>query len=166
MVLHAEQAGPDTKHEYRAPGTSAPAEPRRLGRSIGAVFAGIFTIAVLDNGIDFVLHSTGIYPPLFQTMSDGLFLLALAYRTVDAILGCTLTAYLAPRRPLAHTLTLGGIGVVLSSLGVLATLAGGPEFGPLWYPLALVAISLPCGYLGARIVESRRQPQPEVAVLA
>jgi hypothetical protein len=147
-----------------ANGTSG--EARSLGRSIGAVVAGILTIAVLDNGIDFVLHSTGIYPPLFQTMSDGLFLLALAYRTVDAILGCTLTAYLAPSRPMAHTLTLGGIGVVLSSLGVLATLGGGPEFGPLWYPLALVAISLPCGYLGARIVERRRQPQPEVAVLA
>jgi hypothetical protein len=140
--------------------------PRRLGRSIGAIFAGLLAIVVLDNAIDFVLHSAGIYPPLFQTMPDGLFLLALAYRTVDAILGCTLTAYLAPRRPLAHTLTLGGIGVVLSSLGVLATLGGGPEFGPLWYPLALVAISLPCGYLGARIVGSRRQPQPEVAVLA
>jgi hypothetical protein len=149
-----------------AAGNGPTGETRHIGRSIGAVVAGIFTIAVLDNGIDFILHSTGVYPPIFQTMSDGLFLLALAYRAVDAILGCTLTAYLAPRRPMAHTLTLGGIGVVLSSLGVLATLSGGPEFGPLWYPLALVAISLPCGYLGARIVESRRRARHEVAVLA
>ena len=134
--------------------------PRRLGRSIGALLAGILTIIVLDNGIDFVLHSTGIYPPLFQTMSDGLFLLALAYRTVDAILGCTLTAYLAPRRPLAHTLTLGGIGVVLSSLGVLATLSGGPEFGPLWYPLSLVAITLPCAWVGGKLASTHRHEVP------
>ena len=131
----------------------------RIGRSIGAVFAGFLAIVVLDNGIDLVLHSTGVYPPLGQTMADGLFLLALAYRTLDGILGTYITGRLAPRRPLAHALTLGGIGVVLSSLGALATIGGGPEFGPLWYPLALVAVVLPCAYLGGRLAERHRNPQ-------
>jgi hypothetical protein len=148
-----------------AAGNSPSGQSRRIGRSVAAVLAGIVAIVVLDNGIDAILHSTGVYPPLFQTMADSLFLLALAYRAVDGIIGCSITAYLAPRRPLAHTLTLGGIGVVLSSLGVLATLSGGPEFGPLWYPLALVAISLPCAYLAGRLVGNRQQPA-EVAVLA
>ena len=143
--------------------TSGPS--RRLGRSVAAVLAGMLAIVVLDNAIDFILHGTGVYPPLFQTMADSLFLLALAYRAVDAVIGCSITAYLAPRRPLAHTLTLGSIGVFLSSLGVLATLSGGPEFGPLWYPLALVAISLPCAYVGGRLVGDR-QESAEVAVLA
>lgn len=132
-------------------GASPERQPRRIGRSIGAVFAGLLTIAVLDNLVDFVLHSTGVYPPPGQTMADGLFLLALAYRTVDAIIGSYVTASLAPSRPLRHALTLGGVGIVLSSLGVLATLAGGPELGPLWYPLALVAICLPCTWIGGKL---------------
>ena len=140
--------------------TAAPrpgGQSRRIGRSIGAVFAGILAIIVLDNGFDFILHSTGVYPPLGQTMADGLFLLALAYRTVDGILGTYIAGRLAPRRPMAHALTLGGIGVLLSSLGALATLSGGPEFGPLWYPLALVAVTLPCVWIGGSLASARRR---------
>ena len=146
--------------------TAASGPPRRIWRSIGAVFAGLLTIVMLDNLIDAVLHGTGVYPPLGQSMADGLFLLALAYRTVDAILGSYVAASLAPSRPLRHALVLGGIGVILSSLGVLATLAGGPEFGPLWYPLALVAICLPCTYVGGKLAEARRQQTPASATMA
>jgi hypothetical protein len=139
-----------------ATAVNAVGRPRSIGRSIGAVLAGILAIVVLDNGIDFILHSTGIYPPVGQTMSDGLFLLALAYRTLDGILGTYIAGRLAPRRPMAHALTLGSIGVVLSSLGTLATIGAGPEFGPVWYPLSLVAIALPCAWVGGRIAETRR----------
>ena len=128
-------------------------------RSIGAVVAGILAIVILDNGFDFLCHSTGVYPPFGQPMAGGLFLLALAYRTVDGILGTYIAGRLAPRRPLVHALTLGGIGVVLSSLGVLAAIVGGPELGPLWYPLALVVIALPCAWIGGRLAAARRHPE-------
>lgn len=134
---------------------------RRTGRSVGAVLAGLLTIAILDNLIDFILHSTGVYPPIGQTMADSLFLLALAYRTVDGILGCYITASLAPSRPLRHALILGSIGVVLSSLGALATIGAGPELGPAWYPLMLVAIVLPCAYVGGRLAERRERVQAD-----
>ena len=141
-----------THGEHDGPVATSPLpQPRRIWRSIGAVFAGFLTIAVLDNFIDFILHSSGVYPALGQTMSDGLFLFALAYRTVDAIIGSYVAASLAPSHPLRHALSLGVVGILLSSLGVLATLAGGPEFGPLWYPLALVAICLPCTYVGGKL---------------
>ena len=129
---------------------------RRIGRSIGAVLAGLLTIALLDNVIDAVLHGTGVYPPLGQPMADALFLLALAYRTVDGILGTYIAGRLAPSGPRGHALALGGIGVVLSSLGVLATLNGGPELGPIWYPLTLVAIVLPCAWVGGTLAERQR----------
>ena len=145
---------------------SAQGQPRRIGRSIGAVFAGLLTIALLDNFIDFILHSTGVYPPVGQTMADGLFLLAIAYRTVDGILGCYIAAALAPSRPMRHALILGGIGVVLSSLGALATIGAGPEFGPVWYPLTLVAIALPCAWVGGKLAERRRRQEEPVAVAA
>lgn len=149
---------PAVHDDHDGMATTNTARPRRrIGRSIGAVFAGLLTIVVLDNLIDFILHSTGVYPPLGQPMSDELFLFALAYRTVDAIIGSYVAASLAPSRPLRHSLVLGAIGIVLSSLGVLATLSGGPELGPLWYPLALVAICLPCTYVGGKLAEAREQ---------
>lgn len=129
---------------------------RRIGRSIGAVLAGLLTIALLDNAIDAVLHATGVYPPLGQPMGDALFLLALAYRTVDGILGTYVAGRLAPSSPRGHALTLGGIGVVLSSLGVLATMNGGPGLGPMWYSLVLVAIVLPCAWVGGTLAARQR----------
>jgi hypothetical protein len=129
----------------------------RFGRSVGAVFAGLVAIVVTHTGTDAILHATGVFPPAGQMMSDALFGLATAYRIFFEVLGAALTAYLAPARPLKHTLVLGTIGIVASSAGLLATLGGGPELGPLWYPLALMATSLPACWLGARLVSSRRR---------
>jgi hypothetical protein len=139
-----------------APHVTEPRRRRRVGRSIGAVLAGMLAIVLLDNGIDLVLHSTGVYPPIGQAMADSLFLVALAYRTIDGILGCYVAARLAPHHPRRHALALGLIGVVLSSLGVVATVYGGPELGPIWYPLALVAISLPCAWIGGTLAQRSR----------
>ena len=48
--------------------------------------------------------------------------------------------YEDPDKPTQHALILGVIGVGLSMLGVVGTWNEGPEFGPKWYPLALVAM--------------------------
>jgi len=98
-----------------------------------------------------VMHATGIFPPWFTPMADSLFLLALAYRSLFSILGCYLTALLAPNRPMLHALILGGIGVVLSTAGAAATWNKGPEFGPRWYPIALIVLALPLAWLGGKI---------------
>jgi hypothetical protein len=139
------------------PGAGDARPKRRIGRSLLAVLAGILTIILLDNGLDFVLHSTGVYPPVGLAMAEPLFLVALAYRTVDGILGCYIAARLAPHSPQGHAMTLGAIGVALSSLGVVATWNGGPELGPIWYPLALVAITLPCAWIGGTLAERQRR---------
>lgn len=120
-------------------------------RSIGAVLAGVILIIILDIGFDVIMHATGIYPPWFQPMATGLWLLAIGYRAIDSIAGGYLTARLAPDRPLAHALVLGLIGVALSTIGTVATWGKGPEFGPKWYPLALIAIALPCAFIGGTL---------------
>ena len=51
---------------------------RRVGRSVGALFAGVLTGVVLSLGTDMLLRAGGILPPLGQYMSAGLFLLATA----------------------------------------------------------------------------------------
>ena len=124
---------------------------RRVLRRIGAVLAGLLVVVFLDVGIDVVLHATGVYPPRFKPMSTALWLLATAYRMVDGITGGYVVARLAPDRPVKHALVLGAIGVVLSTAGVVGTWSKGPEFGPKWYPLALVVLALPCALLGGRL---------------
>jgi hypothetical protein len=128
--------------------------PRRrtLHRSALAILAGLATVVVLSHAVDHVMHTTGIYPAYGQTMSDGLFLFALAYRCLIAVLGCLVTAALAPARPMRHALILGGIGTVLATLGAIAMWGAGPA----WYPLALVASAMPCAWLGGRIEEQAR----------
>lgn len=128
--------------------------PSRLGRSVGAVLAGLVAIVVTHTGTDAILHGTGVFPPAGQTMSDALFGLATAYRIVFSVLGAALTARLAPARPLKHALVLGCIGLVPSTAGMLATI-GRPEFGPLWYPLALIVTCLPACWLGALVAKRR-----------
>jgi len=130
--------------------------PRRLGRSIGAVVAGLVAIVVTHTGTDAILHAAGVFPPLGQSMSDALFGLATTYRVLFSVLGAALTAYLAPARPLKHALVLGSIGVVASFAGLLATVNSSPALGPLWYPLALIATSLPACWLGAALAGTRR----------
>jgi hypothetical protein len=128
---------------------------RGWGRSVGAVAAGFVTILVTHTGTDAILHATGVFPAAGQVMSDALFVLAASYRFVFSVLGAYVTARLAPARPLEHALILGGIGALLSLVGLLATLGRGPEFGPLWYPLSLVLVSLPCCWLGAKLAPAR-----------
>src|SRR5262245_61458879 len=99
-------------------------------RSFGAVFAGLVLIFVLSIGTDIVLHAAGIFPPLGQPFSDRLCLLATVYRTVYAVIGCYVTAQLAPNRPMQHALALGLVGVLFSTAGAVATWNRGPAFGP------------------------------------
>jgi hypothetical protein len=127
---------------------SASHHPRRVPRRIGALLAGLVAVVVLSTVTDMVLHATGVFPPMGQPMSDGLFLLALAYRLVYGVAGSYIAARLAPDRPMQHALALGVVGLVLSTAGAVATWGRGPAFGPTWYPLALVITALPTAWLG------------------
>jgi hypothetical protein len=121
--------------------------PRRIGRRILAVVAGLLANAVPATAIDAALHASGVYPPAGVRMSDALFLLALSYRLVLGVAGSYLTARLAPDRPMQHALALGVVGVFLGTAGTVAFWNAGPA----WYPLALVALTMPCAWLGGRL---------------
>jgi hypothetical protein len=83
--------------------------------------------------------------------------LATVYRIVFGIIGCYVTARLAPNRPLTHALWLGYIGVVISVVATVITWNKGPEFGPHWYPIALALISIPSAWIGGKLYERQRQ---------
>jgi hypothetical protein len=58
-----------------------------------------------------------------------------------------LAARLAPSAPARHALILGGIGVLLSTLGAIAMW----DHGPGWYSIANIVIALPCAWAGAKL---------------
>lgn len=128
-------------------GGGAPIPARRILRSAAAVLAGLIAIFVLSIGTDATLHAAGIFPALGQPMAGSPLALALAYRIAYGIAGCWLTARLAPRQPLQHALALGALGVVLSTAGATAMW----DAGPAWYSLGVIAISVPCAWIGGRL---------------
>jgi hypothetical protein len=130
--------------------TSSASQPRRLGRSSWAVFAGFLAVVLLSLGTDEVLHLLQVYPPWDKPMFEpGLNLLALSYRIVYTIFGSYLTARLAPRNPIRHVWILAAIGFVVGTVGVIATLP--MNLGPAWYPILLALSAWPCGWAGAAL---------------
>jgi hypothetical protein len=131
-------------------------------KSIGAVVAGFVVVFVLSLGTDIVLHETGVFPSWGQRMSDALFLLATAYRTVYCIAGSYVAARLAPDKPMKHALLLGVAGLIISTVGAVVTWNKGPEFGPHWYPVALIVTAIPCAWLGGKLRIMRLHTRPEI----
>lgn len=130
---------------------SEPQRSRSIGRSIGAVLAGIFAGAILSLGTDEVLHAVGVFPPWGQPVTDAPLLLATAYRIVFEVAGCYIAARIAPNKPMLHALLAGFVGFVLSIVGAVVTWNGGPAFGPHWYPVSLVITAIPCPWLGGKL---------------
>jgi hypothetical protein len=124
-------------------------------KSIGAVLAGILTGAVLSLVSDAIF-----FPSSGGAKSDGLFLLATAYRTLYGIAGAYVTARLAPSRPMLHAMILGGLGLSVSIAGTVVAWDKGPDFGPKWYPIALCVLALPQTWLGARLRLAQLNTQP------
>jgi hypothetical protein len=117
-------------------------------RRVASVVAGLISIVVLSSVTDVVLEATGVLPggALYDT---GLLLLATAYRIVFSVFGCYLAARLAPDLPMRHALALGGVGVVFSLVGTIVNAQ--QNLGPAWYPLTLVAVAMPCAFLGGKL---------------
>ncbi len=129
--------------------------PRRIGRSIGAVLAGMVVGIILTLATDIVLHAIHVFPPWGASMAgfEGALLLATAYRAVYGVMGSYIIARLAPDRPMLHALVGGFIGLAVSIVGAAVTWNKGPAFGPHWYPLALIVLAMPQAWAGGKLYE-------------
>lgn len=129
---------------------STPTAPsRHIGRSILAVLAGIVVGIVLSTGTDFGLHAIGFAPSVKERWPNHLLALATLYRSIYGILGSYVIAWLAPNRPMGHSLVAGALGLMVSSLAVAA--AWSTTVGQHWYPIALALTALPIAWIGAKL---------------
>ena len=119
------------------------------------MLAGVVFIVISHTAVDKILEGLGIFPNPDEGLHvTWMLVLALAYRTVLSIVGCCITAALAPSRPMPHALILGFIGLVV---GTIASVAAPPELSPTWYPIALALVSVPCAWVGGMLAERRTQ---------
>jgi hypothetical protein len=115
---------------------------------------GALAAIVTTTLIDLALHAIHVYPPLDEPIDDFLALIASSYRLVIGVAAGSLTARLAPNRPMQHALVLGGLGAVVALIGVVTTWNMG--LGPRWYPISLAILALPEAWLGARLAMTHR----------
>jgi hypothetical protein len=123
--------------------------PRRLGRSILALLAGIVLGIVLSVGTDLGLHAVGLVPSQIERWPNQLLLLATAYRSIYGVIGAYVIARLAPNRPMAHALTAGTLGMLVSIVGAAAMWSS--TIGQHWYPVALALTAVPTAWIGAKL---------------
>ena len=127
---------------------------KHLLRSIAAVSAGFVLIGTLGFLADTVLQYFGVLPVTGSVrFEDKQSLLALFYHLIFVLIGGYLTAWLAPNRPIGHALVLGALGIVFSSAGLIAILAG--DLAPAWYGWALIVFSLPVTWAGGKLFTLR-----------
>ena len=131
--------------------------PRRLGRSLLALLAGMLVGMILSIGTDVVLHVIGLFPPLGEPVSSPPLVLATVYRLVYGVIASYVAARLAPSQPMTHALVLGMLGFVVSIVGAVVTWNKGPAFGPHWYPVALVVLAIPTAWLGGKLFLMRAE---------
>ena len=128
--------------------------PRRLGRSALAVLAGLAANVVLAMLADQLMYALGVFPrPPAVSYATGPYIIATAYRALFGVAGSWLAARLAPNHPMRHALILGGIGLVLCTAGLAASLS--MDLGPMWYPLALLIVTPACAWLGGSLGAKR-----------
>lgn len=130
--------------------TGSAAPGRRIGRSIFALFSGFVVNILMSLATDVTFQAIGVMPVLGQQpMSDFQSALAAAYRMVYCVFSSYVVAWLAPCRPMAHALIGAGAGMVIATVGAIATWNKG--LGPHWYALLLVVLALPTGWLGGKL---------------
>jgi hypothetical protein len=129
--------------------TKSQIPPRRLGRSILALLAGIVVGIILSAATDLGLHAIRVVPAQNEQWPNQLLLLAAAYRSIYGVIAAYVIARLAPNRPMGHALVAGALGLVVSTLGAAAAWSG--TIGQHWYPVTLALTTLPTAWIGARL---------------
>lgn len=122
-----------------------------MTRSVIAIVVGFVLIAALSFGADALMRIA--YPAQMTGRIESLPILcaSLAYVAVFAVLGCYITARLAPNRPMGHALVLGGLGLAFT----LLMMPQAWNTAPAWYSILSLLLVMPYAWIGGRIRENQ-----------
>lgn len=136
-----------------------------MGRSILAIVGGFVLAGALNVGTNTVLSRVVpemVPPPGTPNTNTEALVVICAYVALYGILGCYVTARLAPSRPLLHTLIVGGLALAMSIPATIAVWNGTPA----WFNVYNLLAVMPYAYIGGRIRERElaRAPSGRVAM--
>ena len=123
-----------------------------MKQSVWAVLAGFILIGLLSFASDALMRA--IAPTMFDaqggTNSMPILLVTMVYSAVYGLVGCYLTARLAPSNPMKHSLVLGVIGLMVT---------GAINFGlwghvPAWWSIINVAVVMPLAWFAGHLREN------------
>ncbi|HYR07951.1 MAG TPA: hypothetical protein VEQ60_09290 [Longimicrobium sp.] len=123
-----------------------------MGRSILAIVVGFVLTGALNFGTNTVLSRVApdMVPPSGTPNTNTAALLVIcAYVALFGILGCYVTARLAPSRPLLHALIMGGIALAMS---IPVTMSVWNDT-PVWFNVYNLLAVMPYAWIGGTIRE-------------
>lgn len=123
-----------------------------MGRSILAIVVGFVLTGALNMGTSAVLSRVApemVPPPGTPNTSTAALLVICAYVALFGILGCYVTARLAPSRPLLHALIMGGIALAMS---IPVTISVWND-APAWFNVYNLLAVMPYAYIGGTLRE-------------
>ena len=129
-------------------------------QSIIAVVVGFVLTALLNFGTNAALAMAGVLPTGGPVTDPATLVMICAYVAAFGILGCYVTARLAPSRPLLHALVLGAVALAMS---IPVTIMAWNDT-PAWFNVYNLLAVMPYAYVGGRLRE--RQLQRGTASLA
>lgn len=120
-------------------------------KSIVAIVAGFVLTGALNVGTNAALAKAapGLIPTGAPVTDPAALILVCAYVAAFGILGCWVTARLAPSRPLFHALVMGGLALAMS---IPMTIAAWNDT-PAWFNVYNLLAVMPYAYIGGRIRE-------------
>ena len=123
-----------------------------MGRSILAIVVGFVLTGALNVGTGTLLSRVApdlVPPPGTPNGSTAGLLLISAYVALFGVLGCYVTARLAPSRPLLHALIMGAIALVMNIAMTIPVWSNAPA----WFNVYNLLAVMPYAYVGGRIRE-------------
>ena len=121
--------------------------------SIVAVAAGFFTSTVMSLGGDIAFRhfSPDAFDAEGHARNDSSLFITMGYEGLFALIAGYVTARLAIRQPMTHTLVMAG--VVL--LGRVPTAIVAWSTAPPWFHIGVMVLIVPAALLGAKLSELR-----------
>lgn len=132
-------------------------------QSIAAVVAGFVLAGALNVGTNALLArvAPSLVPTGAPVTDPAALVLICAYVAAFGILGCYVTARLAPARPMLHALVTGGLAFAMS---IPLTLSAWND-APAWFNVYNLLAVMPYAWIGGRLRERQLQGRPARAVL-
>ena len=123
-----------------------------MGRSILAIVVGFVLTGALNVGTNTVLSRVApemVPPPGTPNTNTAALLVICGYVALFGVLGCYVTARLAPSRPLLHALIMGAIALAMS---IPVTISVWNDT-PAWFNVYNLLAVMPYAWLGGTLRE-------------